>query len=200
MNSSQKDHDLLVSQWEANNFRDFNTWSQRAGVTIKSSFETFSLQTEKPLKTELCSIEVLFSAPNTQDICVKASGPNKKQAKKNALRLVVSQLFFSGFIKLDQKAQENMKNSNMKNSSFSLENSSFSIGTSARKSSETEYRENKKKKTFNKKISKIIEKMRICLKNNDFKGACLNLCHLLELKSCQWKDVRKIAFSLFFSF
>ena len=182
---SSEEASLLIAQWEANNFRDFNTWSQIAGTTIKISFETYNLEGDnlnKKAKTELCNFTVMFPNQNLQDIAVKASGTNKKNAKKNALRMIVSQLAATGLIKIGLKHKKALQNLSFSNQSksentFSCDNESY-------------FQDKKKKKIMNKKISKISSQMQTSLKNNDFKSACMALCHLSEFNSYHWKEVK----------
>lgn len=170
----------MISQWEANHFRDFNTWCQKAHATVKLSFESIKFETGggfpiNRLKNELCTLSLTI---HKQEISVKALGPNKKEAKRNAVKMIVSNLISNGIICLGLKDKENL-------------NKSISLPTKSDPTSDNEaaFKDKKQLKMLKKNAEKFTNKIQVCLKSNDFKGACMALCNLSEMKSVQWKEV-----------
>lgn len=177
---SPEEASFMISQWEANHFRDFNTWCQKAHATVKLSFESLKFESgggfsRNRLKNELCTLSLII---HKQEISVKAVGPNKKEAKRNAVKMIVSNLISSGIICLGLKDKENL-------------NKSISLPTKSDPGSDNEsaFKDKKQLKMLKKNVEKFTTKIQLCLKANDFKGACMALCNLSEMKPVQWKEV-----------
>jgi len=173
-----------MNQWESSNFREFNTWCQIAGAIIKIGCETYNLEgsySGKKTKTELCNLTISIPSHGVNDISVQGFGPNKKEAKKNAYKMIIEQLTANGLIKIGLRNQEICLNK-----SLSFLNQSQS---QIEKNSESSSKNKKNKKILNKRIIKFVAKMQSSLRVNDFKTACLCLCHLSEINAFQWKNV-----------
>ena len=169
-------------QNEAEAFREFNTWSQITGAIIKISFETYNLQTSmghKRTKTEVCNIAVSLPSQGVPNLSVQAFGQNRKQAKKTAYQMMITELTKIGILKLG-----------MKDRGISLNQSvSFSNQSKSDRYSENDSNSKTKFKKMNKKIGKLVVKMQASLRMHDFKTACMCLCDLCETNSFRWNHV-----------
>lgn len=173
---------ILIEKWDQTNYADFGAWLRNSCAQATFQIEEKVSFNSKPSKNKTvqiknfqCHLQVIFADPELQSLVSNGFGKSKKEAKRLALKQMITFLIQKDLIKYGLKEKAFLYKKPAKIPTFREEAERRCLAPEEEKKS-------RECKIFIKDIQESLD-------NHKFDDACKTFMKLMAIKKPEWNEV-----------